>query len=181
MWNCKCDLCGKEFTARASHLRSGEITKCRSCANRQAATKHGYSGDPLRSRWNGMIKRCYHENLKSFKNYGGRGITICDEWGAGNIEDINGFINFKNWSEENGFSPELEIDRIDVDGPYAPWNCRWIPKIDQRFNKTNTVTLTIDGVTKPLMEWANDVGIKADTLRARIRKGVDAKTALYNA
>ena len=125
-----------------------------------------------------MIKRCYNCNSKSYKDYGGRGITICDEWGSGNKENIDGFLAFKKWSEDNGFSTELEIDRIDVDGPYAPWNCRWIPKIDQRFNKRNTIILTVDGITKPLMEWANDAGIKVDTLRARIKRGMDAKTAL---
>ena len=177
-WNCRCDICGREFTAASHHLISGKITKCRSCSNRITATIHGYSNDPLHSRWLGMIQRCYHSNNKSFKNWGGRGIKICDEWGAGNVKDIDGFVSFKRWSEEHGFSPELEIDRIDVDGPYAPWNCRWIPKADQKFNKTNTVTLTIDGVTKPLMEWADEAGMKADTLRARVKRGMDAKTAL---
>ncbi len=178
MWNCKCD-CGKEFTVAGSHLTSGKVTQCRACANREAATKHGYSNDPLHRRWYGMIKRCYRENNNSYSHYGGRGITICDEWGAGDINDIEGFLRFRQWSVDHGFSPELEIDRIDVDGPYAPWNCRWIPKIDQRYNKTNTVSLTIDGITRPLMEWAKEVGIRAETVRARIKRGMDAKSALY--
>ena len=180
-WNCKCNLCGKEFTAASNHLVAGEITKCRSCANRIAATRHGYSKDALYGRWVGMIQRCYHSNNKSFKHWGGRGIEICNEWGAGNIKDIDGFLAFKDWSVEHGFASNLEIDRIDVNGPYAPWNCRWVRKTEQHFNKTNTVTLTIDGITKPLMEWANEAGIKADTLRARIKRGMDAKTALLSA
>jgi len=103
---------------------------------------------------------------------------MCDEWGGGEL-DISGFLNFKKWSEENGFSPELEIDRIDVDGPYSPQNCRWVHKEEQKFNKTNTVNLTLDGVTKPLMAWASDYGIETNTLRQRIRRGMDVKRALY--
>lgn len=92
--------------------------------------KHGLSPrknpHPLYSRWEGMIQRTSNPNCPTFKYYGGRGISVCDEWRA--------FVTFYEWSINNGFSTELELDRINSDGNYCPENCRWI---DGKTNRQN--------------------------------------------
>jgi hypothetical protein len=88
------------------------------------------SGKVYRS-WYNMILRCYNENHHAYKNYGGRGIIICDEW----LEEKDGFIKFYTWATINGYEEGLTIDRIDVDGNYEPSNCRWITLEEQVKNK----------------------------------------------
>ena len=177
-WVCECS-CGNRVIVSSSHLVNNEVTQCRVCANKSSATKHGYSNERLYHIWIGMRKRCYNAQSKSFSHYGGRGIYICDEWGAGNL-DIDGYLSFRKWSMEHGYADNLSIDRIDVNGPYSPKNCRWVCESVQHFNKTNTVNLTIDGITKPLIEWAHDVGLKPDTIRARLRNGWETKSAVFS-
>lgn len=83
--------------------------------------KHNMSKTTIYRRWTSMKARCYNEKLICYDNYGGRGIAVCDEW-------KNDFVAFYNWAVNNGFKPELEIDRIDNDGNYEPNNCQWITK-----------------------------------------------------
>ncbi len=129
MWRCKCE-CGNEKIVQGGHLRSGSIKSC-GCLLRETSKSnnliHGESKTKLYRRWKGMRERCRDINHKSYKDYGGRGITVCDEW---NDE----FIAFKNWAIENGFREDLELDRIDVDGNYEPSNCRWITHREQMYN-----------------------------------------------
>lgn len=88
---------------------------------------------PLVSRYNGMIQRCYNPNQSHYKHYGGRGISVCEEW-------RNNRSAFIQWANENGFKRELQIDRIDNDGNYCPENCRWITKKEQEKNTRRSVT-----------------------------------------
>lgn len=114
---------------------------------------------PWCSSYRSMMDRCYREKAANYPRYGGRGVTVCDEW-----QNIDAF---GRWAEENGFEPGLTLDRIDPNGNYEPNNCRWATRKQQANNRTNTVYVTIDGVTKTLSEWANFVGISRSTMSDR--------------
>ena len=117
----KCPFCGKEFEAITDNIKSGNI---QSCGCLTTAT-HGLSKHPLFNIWRGMISRCLSPNNKAFKNYGGRGITVCERW----QNPIN-FVEDMFPSFEKG----LTLDRIDVHGNYEPENCRWVTRNIQSQN-----------------------------------------------
>lgn len=110
--------------------------------------------------WNGMIHRCNDESCYSYKNYGGRGISICDKW--------LDFSTFYEWAIENGYENNLTIERIDVNGGYCPQNCTWVTKSEQNRNKRDNRMITVNGVTKLMCDWASIYGIKIQTLSNRI-------------
>lgn len=112
-----------------------------------------------------MKDRCYRENDKKYKNYGGRGITICPQWLG-----ENGFMNFYNWAMANGYEENLTIERKDVNGNYCPENCCWIPFKKQMANRTNQNIIKYKGETHYLTEWSEILGIRQDTLWRRIYK-----------
>jgi hypothetical protein len=95
-----------------------------------------------------MLNRCRNPNYVDWPNYGGRGIRVCDEW--------HDWPTFKKWALDAGYSPELELDRVDNDGPYSPDNCRFTTLSRQRRNRRITPMLTAFGETKPLADWAED-------------------------
>jgi len=130
MWLCKCD-CGNETNATGTHLKRGSIKSC-GCLRRELQTKHGEHKSRLYGVWRDMKSRCYDANLKSYKNYGGRGITVCDDW--------HDFANFREWAYDNGYHPEAPkwkctLDRINNNGNYEPSNCRWVDMKIQNHNK----------------------------------------------
>lgn len=118
---------------------------------------HGYENRLYRI-WKGMRTRCNNPNSKDYKNYGGRGIKVCEEW-----ED---FIIFRTWSLENGYSDKLTIDRIDGEDGYSPGNCRWSNLLTQNRNRRCT-TVQIDGETLSLREVSEKFNIKLTTIRNR--------------
>lgn len=121
-WKCLCD-CGKETFVTTGHLRSGHTSSC-GCLGLERATaskvKHGQSNTKLFRVWNGIKQRCYNKNVKGFKWYGGKGVSICEEW----LE----FSAFYDWAVSHGYIDGLSIDRIDPEGSYEPNNCRWITR-----------------------------------------------------
>jgi len=108
--------------------------------NSYAFVKDGKSKSKFHTRWTGMIKRCYQESCKDYKNYGAKGVYICDEW----LNRDNGFKNFEKWCLENNFKEGLTIDRIDVNGIYEPNNCRFITPEEQNKNQRPKSNIGVD-------------------------------------
>lgn len=130
-WLCRCD-CGNMVTTQIS----GGSRQCNMCANELRGNfKHGHNSrgkpDRLYRIWIGIKSRCNNPNDTGYRYYGGRGIGICEEW-------INDFLVFYNWAMTHGYSDELTIDRIDVNGNYTPYNCHWIPQSEQSVNRRYT-------------------------------------------
>jgi hypothetical protein len=96
-----------------------------------------------------MKKRCYNQRAKRYLDYGGRGITVCDDW--------HSFIIFRDWALFNGYKDNLSIDRINVNGNYEPSNCQWATIKKQANNKTDNRILQFRGVEKTVAEWADVV------------------------
>lgn len=116
---------------------------------------------PLYSAWHHIKTRCYDDAHERYKNYGGRGISMCDEW-------KNNPRAFILWALENGYRDGLTIERIDTNGNYCPENCRWATQKEQQNNRTNNRTITYKGKTQTIAQWAEETGIKYTTLWQRI-------------
>lgn len=115
--------------------------------------------------YKGMMDRCYNKNVSNYPLYGGRGITVCDEWK--NIEE------FEIWLKGTDYRKGLTLERIDVNGNYSPQNCRWATKKEQANNRRNTKYLTYNGTTHTISEWADITGINRSTLKNRVYRGWD--------
>ena len=114
----------------------------------------------------GMRKRCYSPKSNCYKNYGGRGIKVCDEWLG-----KDGQTNFREWALANGYRKGLTIDRIDNDGDYSPENCRWATIQTQTYNRSTNSRITIKGKTQTVTEWAKEIGISIGAMQQRLRSG----------
>lgn len=125
--------------------------------------KHGKRKTRLYRIWANMKTRCYNPNYTQYKDYGGRGITVCNEW-------KNDFQAFYDWSISNGYNDILQIDRIDNNKSYEPSNCRWVDRKTQGRNKRNNRNYTINGETHCLSEWCLSLGLKNSTVRMRLDK-----------
>lgn len=183
-WLCRCD-CGNTTIVRGGALRQGRTVSC-GCVLSEAsrermkriATKHGHSDSPLYKVRQAMIERCYKPQNKAYKNYGGRGITVCDEW-------RDSFEAFYDWAISHGYKRGLEIDRINNDGPYSPDNCRWVTsKVNSR-NTRNCVPVEVTDmltgaveVCKTEAEASGLSGISIRTMR-RMMQGITTGVARY--
>lgn len=149
-WLFKCD-CGKEKVINKYSVLSGKTSSC-GCLNiektKDRNLKHGLfkTEKRLYRCWQDMKNRCYNKKRKKYKNYGERGIIVCDEW-------KNNFEAFFKWSKENNYSDDLTLDRIDVNGNYEPQNCRWATPKEQANNTRKNHKITLNGITKNLCEW----------------------------
>lgn len=161
-WVCKCD-CGKVFNLTSSRILDSGRISC-GCAERENHSSfgernktHDGSYTRLYKTWRSMIDRCYNPNIKSYENYGARGIKICDEW-------RHDFQEFRKWAISAGYVEGKgrtlqSIDRIDVNGDYCPENCRWATARTQQKNKRNTTLYSYNGETITISEFADKYGI----------------------
>lgn len=163
MWNCTC-CCGNTKDCESYELRNGKAVSCGCRTMDRPHVTHGKTNTEIYRKWQSMKGRCNNPNFPHYSYYGGRGISVCKEWESD-------FSAFYDWSIQNGYKDGLSIDRIDCNGNYEPSNCRWIPIEAQQRNKRDTVRVCVDGVTKPLQEWAELSGVSSEALRERYRKG----------
>lgn len=124
---------------------------------------HGLSDTNLYQRWTDMKRRCYNPKNKRYSNYGARGIQVCEEWKSD-------FQAFYDWAMSNGYSDELTLDRIDVNGNYTPSNCRWSTLTEQMRNTTRNRYITAFGETKTVAEWSEIFNIHPDVIKDRLNK-----------
>jgi hypothetical protein len=147
LWLCQCE-CGKQTRPAASSLARGATRSC-GC-NRTPKKQDARNRQPEYKLWNRIKSRCYNEGSTQYQWYGGRGIKVCDRW----LNDYEAFLS------DMGRKPlGTEIDRIDNDGDYSPDNCRWSTRVEQVRNRSNTLVITADGITAPLAEHAERIGI----------------------
>lgn len=165
-WSCLCD-CGNVVVVRGnslgSHTKKNRSCGCEKYKNRNGdhSKTHGLTGTPIYRSWQSIKRRCLNKKDPAYANYGGRGITICDEW-----------LVFENFlADMPGFEPGLEIDRIDNNKGYSKENCRWVTSKVNNRNRRNNKLITFMGKTLCVSEWAEKIGIGALALGNRIRSG----------
>lgn len=171
-WKCEC---GKVVTRYHSAVRYGTTSSCgcikseQLAARNKASARHGYFGTATYRSWSSMIVRCEDVTHEAYYRYGGRGIKICKEW----REDFCKFL--KDMGERPA---DRTLDRIDTNGDYCPENCRWATKLEQARNTRSNRRLTLDGVTKLLVEWAEEYEIPGTVISARLKAGWSVRDAL---
>lgn len=167
-WICLCE-CGREVSVRGSNLRRGHTKSC-GCLHDELSSQrlsaqnstHGKSKTRLYRIWTDMRKRCNNANHWAFNLYGGRGITVCDEWCS--------FSAFAAWSENNGYSDTLTIDRIDNDIGYSLENCRWVTRTVQANNRSIVNHYSLNGTDYTLRQLCDLSGLSYRCLRSLIHQ-----------
>ena len=120
--------------------------------------------------WRHMRYRCDNKNNQAYEMYGARGIKVCDEWQE--------FGTFRDWALENGYSDNLTLDRIDVNGNYEPSNCRWADAVTQMNNRRSTPHYTVDGRSLTISQWSRETGIPRSTILNRLKRGISFEAAI---
>lgn len=171
LWECLCS-CGNRTVVTCSSLTSNGTKSC-GCLRRQSGRNlhHGHArknGTPEYRSWRAMWNRCTNRSHDGWKNYGGRGIAVCERWRS--------FVDFL---ADMGSRPRgTTLEREDSNGNYEPGNCRWATPTEQQANTRQSVLLTLDGQTFCIAEWARRLGLKEDTLRKRYHSGWDTRRIL---
>ena len=170
MWECVC-VCGAKRDVQAESLTSGKSASC-GCISREATSQrsktHGMRHTREWNTWNRMIQRCTNKKNPAFKDYGGRGIFVCERW-------LNSFENFyADMGDSNG----LQIDRINNNGNYEPGNCRWTTCKQNCRNRRNSRLIEFGGETKCVTEWAEHFSVCSKSLSYRIRSGMSFEEAI---
>jgi hypothetical protein len=175
IWLCKCD-CGEFARVLGSNLRHGGTRSCGCLIREGISTRnmtHGMTGTKIHRIWRGILTRCTNPNSVHYSDYGGRGITVCDEW----RQDFQAFYAYVSGLPDYA-AKGYQIDRIDNDGIYEPGNVRWASMKQQARNRRSNVMVTFNGKTQSLTDWAEEIGIPFDTLRGRFRRGWSVKRTL---
>jgi hypothetical protein len=171
-WLCLC-ICGRQTIVRGNSLNYGSTKSC-GCGSKKTAIHNCLSAAQkrilpfknvrkLKDLYKNMRNRCCDPLNKRYKNYGGRGIKVCDEW-------LNDRIGFYKWASENGFDIGMSIERRDVNGNYEPSNCCFIPMLDQQKNTTRSKFLEWGGEKLTIAEWARKLGVKQRALQHRVAR-----------
>ncbi len=137
------------------------------------AEKHSLSHTRLHRIWHSMYCRCNYKSTNGYKNYGGRGITVCNEWIG-----IEGFVRFYNWAIENGYKDGLTLDRINLNGNYEPSNCKWSTPKEQSNHRRNSRYITFNNETKTAKQWCDLYKISQTTFNDRLNRGWTIEQAL---
>ncbi len=162
-------VCGKRHESLVQHVKAGRTHNC-GCKRKEMGAATGLKrrkkiprGTPEYYAWTGMKQRCYNEKSRWWCRYGGRGIIVCDRW-------LNSYETFyADMGQRPGH--QYSLDRVNVDGPYSPDNCRWATAIQQQNNKSSNCFVEWMGETKTLAQWARHLGLKPVTVKARFYKG----------
>jgi hypothetical protein len=161
---CVC-ACGAEINARYAHFKSGSIKSCGCLMRELGAARqrtHGQSESRTYRAWAAMKNRCYNASNPAYKDWGGRGIKVCERW----------LGSFENFYEDMGERPpRMSLDRRESSGNYAPDNCRWATSKQQANNRRGNVNLTLEDRTQTVAAWAEELGIKGATLYKRLDRG----------
>lgn len=170
-YKCQCE-CGRIWSVLRQSIRSGTTKSC-GCKRRKrfikAVKKHGMHGTDEYSIWEHIIQRCTNPNDCRYRDYGGRGISVCSRW-----------LDFKSFYEDMGARPgkEYSIGRIDNNGWYEPANCRWETPKEQSRNMRSNRTICFRGESRCVSEWAEILGINKSTLHKRLARGWSVERAL---
>lgn len=159
LW-CKCD-CGTEAEVRMGNLTHGRSGSC-GCLKRERSTTHGKTGSRPYAAWCDMLNRCSNPRARSYKNYGARGIRVCERWRS----------SFELFLIDMGEPPpETSIDRVDVNGHYEKSNCRWATVEEQQNNRRNNRRLTLEGKTLTVAQWARELSMPEKQIAYRLKRG----------
>lgn len=171
---CVCD-CGVVKNVDWDNFRSGKSTSCgcatiRSNSNRQKT--HGESHTKLYNVWCSMKRRCDLKTQRAYKDYGGRGISVCDEW-------KNDYTSFRDWALSHGYAEGLTIDRINNNGNYEPSNCRWVPFSVQCNNRRSNILVDHNGESHSVAEWCRILNLSDTMIYQRIQSGMAGDRAIF--
>lgn len=161
-WECKCD-CGNLCIVRAGNIINGKQKSC-GCLSHKGNPIHGQCYTRVYRIYAKIKRRCFVKDDPAYPRYGGRGITMCDEW-------KDSFENFSEWAYANGYADNLSIDRIDNNGSYTPENCRWSDLYCQANNKRNNVIYCYEGKTQTLPNWCREKNMSYKAVWYRLSKG----------
>lgn len=173
-WRCRCK-CGRESVVRGTALRNGHSPRCADCARheRHKPARHGHARTGKVSAeyrtWQQMIQRCTNQKTKAYRDYGARGVSVCERW-----------LSFANFINDMGHkpTPSHTIERNNTNGNYEPGNCRWATRLEQGANTRKNRVITINGETLILAEWLRRIGITHGTFRSRMVRGMSLEAAL---
>lgn len=167
---CACS-CGNRVSVREDKLKNGQAISCGCRRRKRSDATHDMSRTRLYHVFEAMRQRCGNPRAQEYKNYGGRGIKVCEEW-----RGTGGFQRFYDWAMRNGYDENAPygsctLDRIDVNGDYTPENCRWVTSKEQAKNTTRNIIIEYGGEARCLKEWSEVTGLSYAAIAKRYRSG----------
>jgi hypothetical protein len=174
LWRCRCD-CGNEIIAPCKKLNEGMKKSCGCLGNgihpRTSKIKRNGIYARLHRIWSGMKRRCYSKNTINYASYGGKDITLCEEW-------RHNFTSFCEWAMANGYNDSLSIDRIDSNGNYCPENCQWATRQEQSANRKSVVLIEYNGEKMTSADWSKKIGGNSGLVGRRLKIGWSIERAI---